>query len=146
MASLREFLTEKGYTRVRLFPTLTQHLEITAKINGVKGSFILDTGASNSCIDFEFASHFKLTSEESEILAAGAGATDMRTELSKKNKIQIGTWKRHDISVVLFDLSHVNAALENHNTPSVHGILGADILNLGKGIIDYQYNCLYLKK
>lgn len=146
MASLREFLLEKGYTRIRLFPTLTQHLEITAKINGVKGSFILDTGASNSCIDFNFASHFKLTSEESEVLAAGAGATDMRTELSKENDIKIGTWKREDISFVLFDLSHVNTALENHDTPPVHGILGADILNLGKGVIDYQYTCLYLKK
>jgi predicted aspartyl protease len=146
MASLRAFLLEKGYVRTRLFPTLTQHLEITAKINGVKGSFILDTGASNSCIDFEFASHFKLISEESEVLAAGAGATDMRTELSEDNSIKIGTWQRQDISLVLFDLSHVNTALENHNTPPVHGILGADILNLGKGIIDYQYTCLYLKK
>lgn len=146
MASLREFLLEKGYVRTRLFPTLTQHLEITAKINGVKGSFILDTGASNSCIDFEFASHFKLKSEESEVMAAGAGATDMRTELSEENTIKIGTWQRQGISLVLFDLSHVNTALENHNTPSVHGILGADILNLGKGIIDYQYTCLYLKK
>ena len=146
MASLREFLLEKGYTRIRLFPTLTQHLEITAKINGVKGSFILDTGASNSCIDFNFATHFKLISQESEILAAGAGATDMRTEISKDNTIKIGTWKREDINLVLFDLSHVNTALENHNTPPVHGILGADILNLGKGIIDYQYTCLYLKK
>lgn len=146
MASLREFLLAKGYTRIRLFPTLTQHLEITAKINGVKGSFILDTGASNSCIDFNFATHFKLISQESEILAAGAGATDMRTEISKDNTIKIGTWKREDINLVLFDLSHVNTALENHNTPPVHGILGADILNLGKGIIDYQYTCLYLKK
>jgi len=146
MASLREFLIEKGYTRVRLFPTLTQHLEIRAKINGIKGSFILDTGASNSCIDFKFAEYFKLTSEESEVLAAGAGAVNMRTEVSKENNIKIGTWKREDINLVLFDLSHVNTALENHNTPPVHGILGADILNLGKGIIDYQYTCLYLKK
>jgi predicted aspartyl protease len=31
----------------------TQHLLIKAKINGVAGNFILDTGASNSCIGFE---------------------------------------------------------------------------------------------
>lgn len=146
MASLREFLLSKNYTRIRLFPTPTQHLQITAKINGIKGAFILDTGASNSCVDFTFASHFKLVSEESEFLAAGAGATDMRTELSKENTIKIGTWQRNDINLVLFDLSHVNTALENHNTSPIHGILGADILNLGKGVIDYQYTCLYLKK
>ena len=146
MASLREFLLSKKYTRIRLFPTPTHHLEITAKINGVKGSFILDTGASNSCVDFSFASHFKLISEESEVLAAGAGAINMRTKLSKGNTIKIGTWQRADMNLVLFDLSHVNQALENHDAAPVHGILGADLLNLGKGVIDYQYTCLYLKK
>jgi len=146
MASLRQFLLDKNYTRIRLFPTTTNHLELKAKINGIEGSFILDTGASNSCIDFEFASLFNLETEDSKVLAAGAGATDMVTKISKSNTIKINTWKKEKLSLVLFDLTHVNTALENHNVDKVHGILGADILNLGRGIIDYQYNCLYLKK
>ena len=145
MASLREFLLDKGYCRTRLFPTATNHLEISAKINGIKGSFILDTGASSSCIDFSVASYFNIISEESDVLAAGAGAVDMRTELSKENTVQIGKWLTKKLPIVLFDLSNVNTALENHNAQPVHGILGADILNTGRGIIDYQYNCLYLK-
>ena len=145
MASLREFLLAKGYNRVRLFPTATNHLELSATINGVKGSFILDTGASSSCIDFEFAEHFKLASEKSDVLAAGAGATDMRTEFSQNNELKIGKWKLAALDLVLFDLSNVNTALIHHDANAVHGILGADILNIGRGIIDYQYNCLYLK-
>lgn len=145
MASLREFLLDKGYVRVRLFPTATNHLELKAKINGIEGSFILDTGASSSCIGFEFATYFGLISEESEVLAAGAGAIDMRTELSQNNHLKIGKWQMSDLDIVLFDLSNVNTALINHNAEPVHGILGADLLNGGKGIIDYQYNCLYLK-
>ena len=70
----------------------------------------------------------------------------MVTKISKSNTIKINTWKREELPIILFDLTHVNMALENHNAQKVHGILGADILNLGKGIIDYQYNCLYLKK
>ncbi len=146
MASLRQFLLDKNYTRIRLFPTTTNHLELKAKINGIEGSFILDTGASNSCIDFEFASLFNLEAEDSKVLAAGAGATDMVTKISKSNTIKINTWKREGLPIVLFDLTHVNIALENHHAEKVHGILGADILNSGKGVIDYQYNCLYLKK
>lgn len=146
MASLREFLLAKGYTRIKLTTTLTNHLELKASVNGIKGSFILDTGASSSCIGLEYADYFKLTSEDSEVLAAGAGATDMITRLSKDNSIKISTWKREEIDIVLFDLTHVNTALENHKANAVHGILGADILNLGKGVIDYQYSCLYLKK
>jgi len=145
MPSLREFLLSKGYTRTRLFPTITQHLEFKARINGVEGSFILDTGASSSCVDFEFAEKFKLISEHSKILASGAGANDMPTKLSQKNEIKIKKWSRDDITIVLFDLSHVNQALIDHNAHPVDGILGADILNLGKGVIDYQYKCLYLK-
>lgn len=145
MASLREFLLSKGYGRTRLFPTVTNHLEMTAKINGIEGSFILDTGASSSCIDFSFAEKFNLFSEDSEVLAAGAGATDMLTKLSRKNSISIQKWTYKKLDIVLFDMSHVNTALENHNASPIHGILGADILNKGNGVIDYQYNCLYLK-
>ncbi len=145
MASLREFLLDKGYTRVRLFPTVTNHLEMTAKINGVEGSFILDTGASSSCIDFSYAQHFKLLSEASDVLAAGAGAVNMRTELAQDNTLSIGKWNMASLDIILFDLSNVNEALENHNASPVHGILGADVLNGGRGIIDYKYNCLYLK-
>ncbi|TVZ24046.1 aspartyl protease [Dokdonia sp. Hel_I_63] len=145
MPSLREFLLSKKYCRSRLFPTVTNHLEMKAKINGVEGSFILDTGASSSCIDFEFADLFGLLSEDSEILAAGAGATDMITKLSRKNTITIQKWEYKKLDIVLFDMSHVNTALKNHDAAPVHGILGADVLNAGKGIIDYQYNCLYLK-
>ncbi len=145
MPSLREFLINKGYCRTRLFPTVTNHLEIKASINTVEGSFILDTGASNSCIDFEFATMFGLLSEDSEVLAAGAGATDMATKLSRENTIKIEKWTYKKLDLVLFDMSHVNEALKKHNAAPIHGILGADVLNKGKGIIDYQYNCLYLK-
>ena len=48
--------------------------------------------------------------------------------------------------MVLFDLSHVNAALVKHDAKEVHGIIGADILEKGKAIIDYNKNILYLKK
>ncbi len=145
MPSLREFLLSKGYYRIKLFPTITNHLEMKATINGIEGSFILDTGASSSCIDFKFADRFYLHSEDSEVLAAGAGATNMITKLSRKNNIKIQRWQYNRLDIVLFDLTHVNTALENHNATQVHGILGADLLNQGRGIIDYQYNCLYLK-
>lgn len=145
MASLREFLLAKRYTRIKLNTTPTHHLELKASINGVKGSFILDTGASSSCIGLEFADYFKLSTEASEVLAAGAGATDMMTKLSKNNLVKMGAWQKEGLDIVLFDLTHVNTALENHKADPVHGILGADILTLAKGVIDYQYSCLYLK-
>ena len=143
--TLQEFLLNKGYTKIKLHLTKTNHFEIKAKINGVKGTFILDTGASNSCVGFDSVKLFNLDTEESDIKAAGAGAIDMETKMSQKNKINIGKWKDDKLVLVLFNLTHVNTALINHNSKPVHGIIGADILKKGKAIIDYDRKYLYLK-
>ena len=145
MSTLRKLMKEKGYTRIKLKTTVTNHLELKAKINKVEGNFILDTGASSSCVGLDTAEYFKLFAEDSDVKAAGAGATDMLTQVSLKNELKIKDWKKKKVSLVLFDLSHVNQALENHNAEKVHGIIGADILKKGKAVIDYKNNCLYLK-
>lgn len=145
MSSLKKFLLQKKYTKIPLTLTATNHFEIDAKINNIKGRFILDTGASNTCVGFDKMDLFKLTAEASEIKAAGAGAVDMETLMASKNKIKIGKWKKKKTKIVLFDLSHVNEALINHNAQPVDGIIGADILKKGKAIIDYDKKYLYLK-
>ena len=118
---------------------------IKVKINGVSGNFILDTGASNSCVGYESIERFELTSKKSKTKAAGAGGTGMKTQLSNNNSLQIGSWKNQDFSLVIFDLSHVNEALRQYKAKPVHGIIGADVLMEGKGIIDYYNHYLYLK-
>ncbi|MCF6279291.1 MAG: retroviral-like aspartic protease family protein [Flavobacteriaceae bacterium] len=146
MISLKSILSKKGYVRIKLKKTNTNHFEVKAKINGVKGRFILDTGASNSCVGLDMISHFKLEAKESKIKAAGAGAIDMETQQSTQNTLEIDSWKYHNLNLVLFDLSHVNIALKNHGAKTVEGIIGADILEKGKAIIDYKKKRLYLKK
>lgn len=146
MGSLRRHLLKKDYLRIPLKTVGTGHLKFDAKINGVEGEFILDTGASNTCIGFEDLERFKLFAEDSDIKAAGAGAIDMLTQVAQNNRIDIGDWFTEKASIVLFDLSHVNTALINHNAQPVSGIIGADILKQGKVVIDYQYECMYLKK
>ncbi|WP_142784895.1 retropepsin-like aspartic protease [Changchengzhania lutea] len=145
METLQEFLLVRNYTKVKLHLTKTNHFEIKATINGVKGLFILDTGASNSCVGFEAVKNFNLLAEDSLIKAAGAGAIDMDTKTSKKNTVKIGKWKDKKIVLVLFNLSHVNTALINHDSKPVDGIIGADILKKSKAIIDYERKYLYLK-
>jgi predicted aspartyl protease len=143
--SLQDFLLKKDYIKVKLYFTKTNHFEIKVYLNGVKGLFILDTGASNSCVDFDAIKTFNLKVEDSLIKAAGAGATDMDTKTSKKNKVRIGKWKHNKVVLVLFNLSHVNTALINHNSKPVDGIIGADILKKSNAIIDYEKKYLYLK-
>jgi len=143
---LKKILRRKGYIAIKLTRTVTNHFELTASINGIKGRFILDTGASNSCVDFTDATFFNLQVKDSKTLASGAGATDMLTKQSLSNTIKIKQWKYANFNLVLFDLSHVNNALTQHNANPVQGIIGADILQKGKAIIDYSNNKLYLKR
>ncbi len=145
MENLKDFLLNRGYTKIKLHLTKTNHFEIKVSLNNIKGVFILDTGASNSCVGFEAIETFKLKVKDSEIKAAGAGATDMLTQISKKNKLKIGKWKKDKIALILFNLSHVNTALLSHNSKPIDGIIGADILKKGKAIIDYDKRVLYLK-
>lgn len=142
---LRTFLEEKNFHRVPLKKLATGHYKLSLKLNGVLGNFILDTGASTSCVGFTGIDHFLMTSEESQIKAAGAGAINMETKISRNNTLNIGKWNTKKMDFVVFDLSHVNQALEQAEEESVHGIIGADFLKKFRAVIDYGRNCLYLK-
>ena len=145
MENLHLVLKKEKYKKIKFKIIKTQHLLIKVKINGVSGNFILDTGASNSCVGFEGIERFELTSKNSKTKASGAGGTGMKTQISKHNSLQIGSWKNQDFNLVIFDLSHVNEALIQYKAKPVHGIIGADVLMEGKGIIDYYNHYLYLQ-
>jgi len=145
VTSLRKFLEDQSFQRIPLKKLKTGHYQLRLKINGTYGDFILDTGASTSCIGFESISHFTLLSEESEIKAAGAGALDMETKIAKNNLLEIGESTLKGIDIILFDLSHVNGALQQVDEKGVHGILGADLLKQLRAVIDYGRNCFYIR-
>lgn len=144
--SLKKHLEKQGYHSVKLKKTKTNHFELKAEINGVKGRFIIDTGASNSCVGFEEAEVFGLNTEASDHKATGAGSNDIETQISKKNKLNIDGFKLKKVDLVLLDLSHINNALVMQDAKAVNGILGADVLERGKAIIDYDKKRLYLSK
>lgn len=145
MNDLKSLLTKQGYKRITFKLSSTQHLLIKGKINGIEGKFILDTGASNSCVGFEAIDRFTLYAKDSDTRAAGAGGTGMITQTSLSNYVQLGRWKHKDFGLVIFDMTHVNEALSHYKAKPVHGIIGADVLIKGEAIIDYKNFCLYLK-
>ena len=145
MTKLTDFLSNQGYQKIKLKKINTNHFEIKAKVNKVKGNFILDTEASNSCVGFDTIDNLSLDAESTDQKASGAGATNLETKLAKNNLIQIGKYKQSKVNLVLIDLSHINEALVSQNADPVTGIIGADMLFKGKAIIDYDKKYLYLK-
>ena len=142
--TLNKFLKNDGYCSVKLVFLETKHYLVEAKVNGVKGKFILDTGASNSCICTSLEDKFKVISKESKEKASSANSEMTNTKISKSNIIQIGKWE-DKINLISFDMNHINNALSQKKVPPIDGIIGADILKKSKAILDYKSNKLYLK-
>ena len=145
MNTLYQFLRSRGYTRVRLLTLPTNHYVVIATLNGTAGRFILDTGASTTCVSTELATHFHLNPKPSEEKASSASANELDTEVAHHNELVIGSWSSKRRSVVLFDMQAVNHALQKHDIEVVDGIIGADILQSVNAIIDYKNDWLYLR-
>ena len=145
MNTLNQFLRSRDYTRVRLLTLPTNHYVVIATLNGTAGRFILDTGASTTCVSTELATHFHLNPKPSEEKASSASANELDTEVAHHNKLVIGSWSSKRRSVVLFDMQAVNHALQKLDIETVDGIIGADILQSVNAIIDYKNDWLYLK-
>jgi hypothetical protein len=140
--TLNKFLKRKGYSSVKLIFLKTKHYLIEAKVNGVSGRFILDTGASNSCVCTTLENNFNIISKETIEKASSATSEISNTKISKNNTIQIGKWE-NKINLITFDMSHINHALNEKKINSVSGIIGADILKKSKAILDYNQINLY---
>mgnify|MGYP001387578136 FL=1 len=145
MNTLYQFLRPRGYARVRLLTLPTNHYVVIATLNGTEGRFILDTGASTTCVSTELATHFHLNPKPSEEKASSASSNELDTELAHNNELLIGPWSSKRRSVVLFDMQAVNNALQKHHIETVDGIIGADILQSVNAIIDYKNDWLYLR-
>ena len=142
--TLNKFLKNDGYCSVKLVFLETKHYLIDAKINGIWGRFILDTGASNSCICISLEDKFKVISEDSKEKASSANSEMTHTKISKNNLVQIGKWNSN-VSLITFDMRHINNVLSQKKIDPTDGIIGADVLKKSKSILDYKTNKLYLK-
>ena len=142
---LKSLLKKSEYISISFKRLKTNHIQVKAEINSVKGIFLIDTGASNSCIDLKLCDFYNISYEKSSEKASSATDQISNTMISKKNQIKIGKWFKKNMTIVLFDMTFINKTLNEHGIDSVSGIIGSDLLKKGKAIIDYSENKLFLK-
>ena len=121
----------------------TGQIIVPVLVNTVEGVFILDTGASRTCMDSNCAEQFHVFGDDDSQTASGAG-TALKTIMSDANMIWIGPWYIPETDVMIFDMSHINNAFKEAGIDAVHGIIGADLLQVANAVIDYNEKCLYL--
>lgn len=144
--SLEQDLLANGYEKIALDKLPSGHLHFKLKLNGVIGSFILDTGAGATVVEEKRQDKFKMKVVKSDEIATGAGGTDIQTHESNNNLIVINSLTLKDYKLILMSLDYVNQALVSMEIEEVDGIVGADILEEKEAIIDYSNLVLYLKK
>lgn len=144
--TLSSLLRRKGYTRVQLKKVTSGHYICKIVLNGIPGVFIVDSGASHTCVGLDKETHFSLNSTKAEKQAASASSADMDTRQSDENHLRIGNWEYFKQELILFDMTTVNDALAQLDEDPVDGILGADVLHHTKAVLDYRRSGLYLLK
>ena len=123
----------------------TNHIVIDAAVNNVDGKFLIDTGASNSCIDLNKSDKFKLNYGKSDEQASSATEEIKETFISKKNSLLIDKHYFNDLDIILFDLKHVIKSFLDKDKIEIDGIIGADILMKYNCCIDYKKSTLVIK-
>ncbi len=121
----------------------SSHIAVKAKINGILGYFIIDTGASNTCIGYEYTEMFQLQISNETTFTASASDENLTNHISLRNSVEIGKWNT-STSIVVLDLSTINLVLGKLGIKNVHGIIGADVFIKGNAVIDYSEKKLIL--
>ena len=123
----------------------SNHIIINIKINGIKGNFIVDSGASNSCVNYQAAKKFKLIFKKTKSKAYSAISNINEIFYSKQNTLKIGKLIKKNFEFILFDMHYINININDKKIGKIDGIIGNDILKEYKAIINYEEKKLILK-
>ena len=122
------------------------HLNTSIFINGKKANMIVDTGASKTVFDSgrikQFTGNNKLEKHKKQ--ATGLGTNTMQSHSTMVNTLRLKNVVIKNYVALLLDLSHVNSAYKKMGMKAIDGVLGGDILNKHKAIIDYRKKTLQL--
>ena len=126
-------LTKKKITIIE-----TNHITLECMVNNITGNFLIDTGASNSCINYISASKFNIEFKKSKEIASSATNKINPTYYSKNNILKIGDCQINDLDLILFDMTFINDSLKEKGVSEVDGIIGGDILNELNACVSYK--------
>lgn len=109
---------------------------------------VLDTGASKTVLDKQTIERYAAEDDIklSEHLSTGLGTNHMESYTLVVPDLKIGTLHLRNYEVAVLDLSTINFAYESMEKEPVIGVIGGDLLQQYRAVIDYGKNQLSLKK
>jgi hypothetical protein len=121
------------------------HILVEVVVFGQPFNAVLDTGASKTVLDKTSVENHIAAGDLllSDKLSTGLGTNSMESFILHLPALHIGKLKIQNFEAAVLDLSSISMAYDNLQLPPVIGVLGGDILQQYKAIIDY--NKLQLK-
>jgi len=146
--TLASVLVAEGYGHVPMTRYGNDHLAIEATLNGVTGTFLIDTGAGRTVVDRARQSRFadgRQVDAAADEQATGAGAGNLAVATLPGSRLAIGDYRDDGFTAHFLALDHVTRAFSQRGLPAIDGVLGADVLERGGAVIDYPNLRLYLR-
>ena len=133
-----------GFTAVPLRRTRTTgHHLVEARLNGREALFVLDTGANLSVVDDDHAAAFGLSRRGVRGGGAAIGGAIEAQQVGIE-RLELGGIPVRQRRIVVADLGHLADALRPLAGEPVHGLIGQDVLNEHRAVIDMARPILYL--
>lgn len=143
-ATLSSTLLADGYKAVHLRPTIAGHLQTSGVLQGQPVEVIIDTGASNTVVDIEFARKLGLQLVPVEQRGAGVGKASVSVKRVTNPILSVGGIPILG-DVFTMDLSAATAALRARGGPSFQVVVGGDTMRKLEAILIYRENTLFLR-
>lgn len=138
-----------GYTAVPVREISTGHHLVDARLNGRNGSFVLDTGANVSVLSKDQAGTFGVSENGNGITGIGASlaaTSGERASLVSVDGFEVGSLPVRQDRIAIADLGQLLTSLGRMAGEDVVGIIGQDVLNEHRAIIDVARPMLYMMK
>lgn len=136
-----------GFVHVPVRNVRPGHQLVEANINGVTGDFLLDTGANLTVVSASQAERFRLAPEAGGMLGSGPARFVGGSGIARQVRVesfQIANVAVRQRQILVADLGQLLNQLVEISGREVSGIVGQDILNEHRAIIDVARPMLYL--
>ena len=122
------------------------HIMVKGMIHGKEASFLIDTGASRSVFDPSTIVSFieDIQFEKKEGMSAGVGSSDLESATFVIDSLTIGSIEIKDYEGVALDLENIHEMYAKLGLPHIDGIIGGDLLQKHKAVINYRSKKLRL--
>jgi len=120
------------------------HLTLKASINGVEGTFILDTASNKTVVDASKKIRFKLKQTAPTKNTTDVNGNQIKTIHSPGNQVSIAGITLQNFPVAALNLMAVNNEIKNRKGEPIDGLIGGDVLTKLNAVIEYSNLKLYL--